>query len=158
MILDRGTCKIYQKTSTTPAGGKPTSTLAVIHESYYGELSFETAPSRPTERREDTRTAARVRILQNRSIHNQDVAELTPFDGTAAKTVKYRITRAFHGTDEESGEPITDLTLEVDERYPIQQAQSAAGGSGNQNGSSNGQTTEPAETETEDAGTEVTEE
>ena len=75
MILDRGTCKIYRKTSTTPAGGKPTSTEAAFFESYYGELSFETAPSRPTERREETKTAARIRILQNRNIRDDDVAE-----------------------------------------------------------------------------------
>ena len=116
MILDCGTCKIYRKTSTTPAGGKKTHTLEEIHESYYGELSFETAPSRPTEGREETRTAARIRVLQCRGIRNDDVAELSPFDGTAAKTKKYRITRAWHGDDQDSGEPISDLTLEVDEK------------------------------------------
>ena len=116
MILDRGVCKIYRKTSTTTPGGKPTFTEAVIHESYYGELSFETAPARPTEKREETRTAARVRILQRRDIRNDDAAELTPFDGTEAKAVKYRITRAWHGDDPDSGEPITDLTLEVAEK------------------------------------------
>ena len=116
MILDRGICTIYQKTSTTRPGGKPTSELAVIHASYYAELNFETAPARPTEKREETRTATRIRILQNRRIRNQDVAALTPFDGTEAKTETYRIARAWHGTDDESGLPITDLTLEVMEK------------------------------------------
>ena len=133
MILDRGTCKIYQKTSTTPPGGKPTWTEAVIHEGYYGELSFETAPARPTERREDMRTAARIRILQCRTIRNQDTAELSPFDGTAA-TEKYRIVRAWHGEDGDSGEPITDLTLELTEKYPTVRpatgGQEAAGNDG----------------------------
>ena len=122
MILDRGVCRIYHKTSTTPKGGKPTSVLAVIHESYYGELSFETAPFRPTEKREDTRTAARVRILQNRDIRNDDVAELIPFDGTKVKPAYYRIARAFHGNDEDSGEPVSDLTLEITEKPNIQKA------------------------------------
>lgn len=116
MILDRGTCRILRKTSTTQPGGKPTWTAAVIHESYYGELSFETAPARPTERREETETGTRIRILQNRDIRNQDLAELSPFDGTTAKTAQYRILRAFHGTDESSGEPISDLTLSVAEK------------------------------------------
>ena len=40
MILDRGICRIYRKRSTTPRGGKPTSSLEMIHESYYGELAF----------------------------------------------------------------------------------------------------------------------
>ena len=127
MILDRGTCKIYRRTSTTPAGGKPTFTEAVIHESYYGELSFETAPARPTQRREDMRTAARIRILQCRGIRNQDRAELSPFDGTAVRTVKYRIARAWHGTDDDCGEPITDLTLELDEKYATARPASQAG-------------------------------
>ena len=122
MILDRGVCRIYHKTSTTPKGGKPTATVAVIHESYYGELSFETTPFRPTEKREDTRTAARVRILQNRDIRNDDVAELIPFDGTKVKPAYYRIARAFHGNDEDSGEPVSDLTLEITEKPNIQKA------------------------------------
>ena len=122
MILDRGVCRILHKTSTTPKGGKPTATWSVIHESYYGELSFETAPSRPTEKREDTKTAARIRILQNRGIRNDDVAELTPFDGTEAKADYYRIARAWHGDDGDSGEPISDLTLEVTEKPNIQKA------------------------------------
>ena len=129
MILDRGICRLYRKTSTTPAGGKPTWTLAEYHESYYGELSFETAPSRATERREDTRTDARVRILQCREIRNQDVAALEPFDGTEVKTEYYRITRAWHGDDNDSGEPISDLTLELIEKPDIQKAATGTGGS-----------------------------
>ncbi len=126
MILDRGICRIYRKTSTTPKGGKPTATVAVIHESYYGELSFETAPVRPTERREDMKTAARVRILQNRQIRNDDVAELVPFDGTKVKAEYYRITRAWHGSDDDNGEPISDLTLEVTDRPARIKAPAAA--------------------------------
>lgn len=116
MILDRGICRVYRKTSTTPKGGKPTSTLTAIHESYYAELAFETSPARPTEKREETQTATRVRILQNRRINNQDVAELIPFDGSDTKAEKYRIRRAYHGTDDQNGEEITDLTLEVEEK------------------------------------------
>lgn len=116
MILDRGMCEIKRKTSTTSAGGKPTWTTETIFESYYGELAFETSPARPTGMREETQTATRVRILQNRGIKNQDLAVLKPFDGTTEKTVMYRIRRAYHGKDDESGEPITDLTLEVMEK------------------------------------------
>ena len=116
MILDRGICRIYRRESTTPAGGKPTYTPRLMHESYYGELAFETSPRRPTEAREETETATRVRVLQNRQIKNQDVAELIPFDGNDAKPEYYRITRAWHGTDEDSGMEISDLTLGVYEK------------------------------------------
>ena len=116
MILDRGICRIFRKESTTQPGSKPAYELNLLHESYYGELAFETSPARPTEKREETQTATRVRILQNRQITNQDVAELMPFDGTSTKTEKYRIRRAYHGTDDQNGEEITDLTLEVTEK------------------------------------------
>lgn len=113
MILDRGLCRIYRRHDKTRPGDKPVYGEELIHEGYYGELDFETSPRRPTEGREETLTAARVRILQNRQIRNRDRAELTPFDGTEAAPEKYRITRAFHGTDDQNGEAITDLTLEV---------------------------------------------
>lgn len=116
MILDSGYCKIYRRKATTPKGGKPTYETAVIHESYYGELAFETSPRRPTEGREETQTATRVRVLQNRTITNQDECELTPFNGSEKKAIRYRIVRAYHGRDEESGEEISDLTLEVYDR------------------------------------------
>lgn len=140
MILDRGTCEIYRKTSTTKPGGKPTSSLAVIHEGYYGELFFETSPARPTAQREETQTAARIRILQNRDIRNQDLAALYPFDGIRVKTEYYRITRAYHGMDDDCNEPITDLTLEVSEIFPTRQP--GNGGTNTQESGST-QTAEP---------------
>lgn len=144
MILDRGICRIYRKTSITPPGGKPTSTLAEIHESYYAELGFETSPRRPTDSREETETAARVRILQNRLIHNQDVVALTPFDGNPAKTEKYRITRAYHGADDENGELITDLTLSLDEFSMTAAANSSGDPDQGTTSGSTSDTTEPA--------------
>ena len=116
MILDKGLCRVYRKTRVSEAGEKPRFEDLLIHESYYGELQFETSESHPTARREETRTAARVRILQNRGITNHDRAELQPFDGTAGDTLtRYEVTRAYHGEDDESGEAISDLTLQIDE-------------------------------------------
>lgn len=115
MILDRGLCRIYRQVSVTEPGGKPKSEEELIFESYYGELNFETSPARPTDKREETQTAARIRILQNRNIRKADVAELIPFDGTESKSEKCRIRRAWHGNDDQSGEAISDLTLEVNE-------------------------------------------
>lgn len=117
MILDRGICRVYRKTKVSAAGEKPAWEDVLLHESYYGELNFETSAAHPTERREETRTAARIRILQNREIANHDRVELEPFDGTAdpEDLPRYEVTRAWHGDDEESGEAISDLTLEIDE-------------------------------------------
>ena len=114
MILDRGICRVYHKTNTADPGKKPVWEDVLFCEGYYGELNFETSPARPTEHREEINTAARIRILQNRGIANHDRVELEPFDGITGATLKrYEVTRAWHGQDEDSGEGITDLTLEV---------------------------------------------
>lgn len=109
MILDKGICTIYRKTPSVTSGAMPTYTDTKIGEYWYGELNFETAPGRPTPDREEVRTDARIRILQDRSINNHDRVTLAAASGV--KT--YEVTRAYHGRDDESGEPITDLSLEV---------------------------------------------
>ena len=110
MLLDKGICTIYHKRNTATAGGKPTFENVAYYQGWYGELSFETAPARPTTVREEVRTDARIRVLQDRHINNHDRVELAPVDG---ETLYYEVTRAYHGYDEDSGELITDLSLEV---------------------------------------------
>lgn len=110
MILDSGICRIIARENAGEPGNMPRLCDAGVRfEGYYGELGFETSPAYPTQRRMEQRTDARVRILQCREIREDDVAVLTPFGaGTAGR---YTITRAYHGTDEENGQAITDLTL-----------------------------------------------
>ena len=110
MLLDSGICTIYHKRNNAPPGGKPTFENEAYFWGWYGELSFETTPARPTEPREEVRTDARIRVLQNRQITNHDRVELTDAQGIATA---YEVTRAYHGVDNESGELITDLSLEV---------------------------------------------
>lgn len=115
MILDTGICTVYRKENTASPGSKPTWNDTKIHESYYGELNFETSPSRPTDNREEINTAARVRILQNRRIANHDRVKLERFGSEERPEAEelFEVTRAWHGTDADSGDEITDLTLEV---------------------------------------------
>jgi len=110
MILDDGILTAYSLTNTAPLGGKPVYVEKPVWMGWYKALSFETSPARPTPDREEVRTDARVRIHQNRAIQNHARVDLGPFGG---RTQSYRVTRAFHGTDDESGQPITDLSLEV---------------------------------------------
>ena len=110
MLLDKGLATVYQKTNTAAAGGKPVWENVQIYQGWYGELSFETSPGRPTNPREEVRTDARIRILQNRAINNHDRVTLEDASGN---TTAYEVTRAYHGRDDESGELITDLSLEV---------------------------------------------
>lgn len=104
MILDRGIAEIFARSNMAPKGEKPIWTETLRFRSWYAELSFETSPVWQTERRLAQKADARIRIAQCREIRQGDTAHL----GSRV----YTIARAYHGTDEESGEDITDLTLE----------------------------------------------
>lgn len=116
MILDKGICTLFRKTDAAPAGDMPRGVYARLHTSWYGELSYETSPDYPTEGRREARTDARIRVLQCREIRQNDVAVLRQLedwsDLTASDTV-FRVTRAYHGTDDDGPTPISDLSLEV---------------------------------------------
>jgi hypothetical protein len=121
MILDAGYCSVYSVGNIAPPGGMPKEGLVLKHQSYYGELDFETAPIYATPGQEDVEISARVRIHQNRGISNHDIAilstELPPPDGA----LQYEITRAYHGRDPDNGQPITDLTLKkVVQQYDLE--------------------------------------
>lgn len=113
MLLDQGTCTILTKTDISEEGKKPKYERTIKAQSYFGRLSFETSPQWPTEHREETKIAERVRILQCRTIGKDDVAELVDFSDPTQTPQTYKISRAYHGIDDESGEMISDLSLEV---------------------------------------------
>ena len=114
MLLDRGVCTVYAQTDVGGPGGLLRYDKGTVRaQSYYGELNFETSPARPTEHREERKVDARVRILQCRTIREDDAAVLHDFYDAEGRERTYRITRAYHGTDEDSGERTSDLTLEV---------------------------------------------
>lgn len=112
MILDDGICSVFVKTDVSAPGDMPEYSYQLRHQAWYGLLSFETSPANPTEYREERETAARIRILQCRSLHEQDVVQLIDADTLDETINRFRITRLYHGADDESGEPITDITLE----------------------------------------------
>lgn len=112
VILDSGICTVFARRNAAAPGDMPDYEHTLRMQAWYGLLDFETSPTNPTEYRTERETAARIRIHQRRDIHEDDVAVLA-----AVKTVEdgmqlYKITRAYHGRDDDSGEPITDLTLE----------------------------------------------
>lgn len=112
MILDKGICSIFRKYDAAEGASMPVWAYELIHQSWYGELDFATAEIRPTEYREEIKADARIRIHQNRSINNHFVVVLDKDAVMDEGKERYEVTRAFHGTDQDSGEPITDLTLE----------------------------------------------
>jgi hypothetical protein len=112
LILDKGICSVFSAANGAAAGSMPADKLTLKYQSWYGELSFETVPARPTDYREDAETSSRIRILQNRDVTNRDAVIFTAEKTPAEDAERYEITRAYHGVDDESGELITDLTLE----------------------------------------------
>lgn len=114
MQLDRGIITVYKQTDVSAAGQKPRYTRGDVRaQSYYALLHFETAPRWPTDDREETQIAERVRMRQCRTIAEDDVAVLLDFTHTDGAERTYKIVRAYHGTDEDSGEAISDLSLEA---------------------------------------------
>lgn len=115
MILDSGIATFYHKVNTAPNGAKPVFNDVEFHQGYYGELSYETNPRNPTGTREEVRVDNRIRVLQNRTITNHDRVFLDPVNGIGGY---YEIQRAYHGTDDESGELISDLSLTLLDALP----------------------------------------
>ena len=116
MILDSGVCTVFHPQDLALSGEMPRPGSQFLTAGWYGELSYETTPARPTEGRRELKIDNRIRILQCRAIKQDDVVvlrELASFSERDADDVVYRIARAFHGTDDQTAVPITDLSLEV---------------------------------------------
>lgn len=109
MILDAGVAEFARKVDVSEKGDMPQFDLVPYYVAYYAELNFETSPAYPTPNREEIRTDARIRVLQDRRINNHDRVVLAK-DGAERA---YEVTRAYHGRDDDSGELITDVTLEA---------------------------------------------
>lgn len=116
MILDKGICTVFHPQDIALSGEMPRPVYKPVFVGWYGELSFETSPQRPTEGRRELKIDNRIRILQHRAVQQNDVVllrELASFSDRSADDAVYRIVRAFHGEDDDTSVPITDLSLEV---------------------------------------------
>ena len=111
MILDSGICTIFEMVDVSEPGGKPKLEPRKKSRAWFGWLDFATAESWPTEGREETEVSARIRIHQDRSITNKHVVVLSNVETIAPKMRRLEVVRAYHGHDDENGQPITDLTL-----------------------------------------------
>ena len=113
MILDTGICTIFRERDTSESGQMPRRAWEPIGKSWYKELAFSTEPVQETENRIETRTDQRIRIHQMRSIRKEDrvvLADVDIYPDLTERTI-YRITRAFHGTDDDTPALISDLSL-----------------------------------------------
>lgn len=116
MILDSGICTVFRKTDVSEPGCMPTYTYLPIWASWYAELSYETAPTWQTDGRKEQRADERIRVLQCRTIRQNDVVVLEHLESFAERTEGapvYKVIRAYHGADDDGPTMISDLTLEV---------------------------------------------
>lgn len=113
MILDTGICTVFRAVDVSEPGGKPTLGYVPLGKSWFGEVSFETSPARPTEGRLERRTDAKIRIHQMRSVRQDDLVIFQDVDRLDQASSVYRIIRAYHGKDDDGPTLITDLSLEV---------------------------------------------
>lgn len=114
MILDKGIFTLFRRTDAAGPGHKPVYDYTLMGKGWYGELDFETTPSRETEGRKTLRIDARIRILQRREIRQHDAVVLADVESIRELpegAPVYDIERAFHGLDDDGPTPITDLTL-----------------------------------------------
>lgn len=104
MILDQGTCKIYKITNTAGAGEMPNENKVKIAERWFGDLDFSSAPTQYTESLEQIEVSRKIRVLRvDEIVMKKTIVEI----GTEA----YMVDRVYNGTDEESGERISDISL-----------------------------------------------
>lgn len=109
VILDSGTATVKRKINVANPGEKPVFEYVTLKRSRYGVLNYATVAYSPTGQREETSADLRIRVLQDRRIANHDACVLESNEGSDT----YEVTRAFHGRDDESGELISDLTLQA---------------------------------------------
>lgn len=113
MILDDGICTVFVMEDKAKPGFKPDLQPVKKCMSWFGYLDFATAEAWPTEGREETEITARIRIHQDRSITNRHVVVLEETETIQKGMQQLEVVRAYHGHDDESGDPITDLSLKA---------------------------------------------
>lgn len=113
MILDDGICTIFEMVDKARPGGMPDLQPELKTMAWFAYLDFATAEAWPTQNREEVEVTARIRILQDRSITNQNVVVLEETSTLQKGMRRLEVVRAYHGHDDENGQPITDLTLKA---------------------------------------------
>jgi SPP1 family predicted phage head-tail adaptor len=101
MILGNGICSIFFRSARA---------FVLRYQSWYGELSFETQPYKDNVNN-GVQNSARIRVLQNREIIRGDQVLLRQANSLSDEEAYYFVERAYHGLDDDNGQPITDLTL-----------------------------------------------
>lgn len=106
MLLDTDVCRLY-RVDAPRGGASPVDGLEPIYHNWYGKLRHESGGG------ETGDVTLRIRI-HDANVRENDIAEA---DGQY-----WRISRVYHGSDDDNGQPIADLTLTGGERHFVQLA------------------------------------
>lgn len=112
MLLDSGIVTFFKNVDTAEPGHMPALVPVVKHKSWYGQLDFVTSPRWATEARKDINVSMKIRVHQNTTLTEHDTAVLADVDTPEGQTV-FDVVRIFHTVDNQSGEPVSDVSLEV---------------------------------------------
>ncbi len=113
MLLDNGIASVFREVNTAGVGFKPRYAYQRWHQGYYGLLSYETTPARPTDEQEIAETSLRIRMWRVNGLSNNDMIILGDVESAekAPENLKrYAVTRVYQGEDE-AGQEISDITL-----------------------------------------------
>lgn len=113
VILDDGICTVFEMVDRAEPGGMPDLEPQEKAMAWFGYLDFATAEAWPTIGREETEVTTRIRIHQDRSITNKNVVVLQETHTIEPGMERLEVVRAYHGHDDDNGQPITDLTLKA---------------------------------------------
>lgn len=98
MILDDGICTICRVRENGTTAGE----LQEVAQVWYKGLDYSSSPY-GEEYRVDTALERRIRVLRQNG--------LTALYAVLIDGERYEVVRIYHGTDDDNGQPITDLTL-----------------------------------------------
>lgn len=98
MILDAAICTIHRVDGTERSANSPTDGLPQIYRNWCGRLGHESG--------DGSARVARIRI-HDAEVRQHDIAE---YSGA-----HWVITRVYHGQDDDTGQPVADLTMETAE-------------------------------------------
>lgn len=98
MILDAGICMIFRVNGSGRGIDSPTAGMPVVYRNWFGLLHCESKAGGIS--------SCKIRV------HDADIQE---FDIAAFGGKNWIVTRAYHGYDDDNGQPIADLTLDTGE-------------------------------------------
>lgn len=113
MLLDSGIYTAFSVLNGAKPGEMPKRMYAKKACGWYGVKDFSSSPTYLQNEKKSVTVAVKIRIIMNIHVTNHDVIVLSDVATMPEDCTVYEVVRVWHGADEESGLPISDIDLEV---------------------------------------------